>query len=679
MADSSPHGWLHAVETAVLVGAGGLAAAATLPAAGVPAWVLPTAEVVAGFAVAAPVAHARRVTLARYSASMGVFLGAWTAWAEITRLWSLPVISGWIIGMIVFAPAAAVAARSRASEDSLLEAGEARRAALTGGAWFTPDDDEDKEDDEDADSGLPGVSEQQAAEDAPEMRRFETMFANAGCKEVRVLSLSEERAGRMLRLELPRSGQVTLASLKGIAPNIEVILRLREGCAEFETGAHSGEVIMRLRERDVFGANQGIGPEHRAVTINDPFAIGIQEDGSILKVRYRELHMMIIGATGMGKSNLLNVILSQLCNMVDTVVWVIDMKGGRTARPWLQAYAEGRARYPALDWVATTREEAALMMDAFEGAIAARMNSGVGGSKITPSASMPQIVLVCDEMAVLFSSDRGGRLEVGEGAMTNQQFLRKAEGAVQLGRSEAASTLWATQRGTNSMAGSGDLKAGCRMRIALGAATEAELRYSVPDARISSKQLAYMATNPGVGVVTVTSNTSGLVKFFWCDHIEGECSEGANVGCVAACPVYQSSLLVGGLRPRLDQLTARPLGEAYSRRWERSSTLLDQAAGRGMATMLADGDPAKFEEVLRGGGMQDPEKVHPARRRYREILSARGTLGATPKVLLERLQEEGLDIARETLSRWLSADQAAGLVHNPDYARWKYGPGPDGS
>jgi hypothetical protein len=301
------------------------------------------------------------------------------------------------------------------------------------------------------------------------------------------------------------------------------------------------------------------------------------------------------------------------------------------------------------------------------------MNSGIGGSKITPSASMPQIILICDETADLLGCLRGSRKDVGESGTTNAQLIKLAEEIAQKGRSEAASTAWATQRGTNDMSGSGTLKSLCKLRIALGASTESDLRYVIPDARIAQKQLSTMATTPGVGIVAVGRRSSMLSKFFWHDHIDGQCSENGNEGCVSSCPVYLTSIDVGSIRPRLDKITAEPLGEVYAERWQRAEHLLRRPVPAG-GVAVADVDTSTFDDIVRGE-FDQAEKINPARRRMREILSSQGVRGSTPGRILTMLESEGLGVARETLQRWLAADASEGILHSADFGRWVIGPG----
>jgi hypothetical protein len=72
-----------------------------------------------------------------------------------------------------------------------------------------------------------------------------------------------------------------------------------------------------------------------------------------------------------------------------------------------------------------------------------------------------------------------------------------------------------------------------------------------------------------------------------------------------------------------------------------------------------------------GTGLADG--IHPARARLRELLAERGEQGATAGTLWDLLRAEGHGVARETLHRWLAADERAGLVRRPEQPRRKTG------
>lgn len=653
----------HAAEAITLAAVAGLAAEALLPGSGAPSWVLPATEIIAGWGGAAVAwSGGKGWFLPGYLAAYGSLLGTWTIFAEQAGLWTGATLGSWLAGLAVLSPVGLVAALRRRDK--------------------TPQ--------------LPPALVQATIEPDPlaiEMAKFEHLLAEVlpELKEpVKVVGLEETVAGRVLRLRLPRSGGVTVTTLADKARVIEVMLQAQEGAVGFELGDHSGDVIMRVRERDGLKDAATLTPDLRARTINEAIVMGRQEDGSWLKMLFRETHALVVGTTGSGKSNWINVLIAQLASCNDTIIWVIDMKEGRAAKPWFQAWEDGRAAAPPIDWVATTREEAWLMMEAVLAAAQVRSRSGIGGNKIIPNPALPEICLVVDETAVLFGSERGGRLEVGEAGHTNAQFIAKEDAILQTGRSEAVVGVLATQRGTNSMAGSGDSKANLTTRVALKPATLAELQYVIPDvAGLASKQMAYLCNTPGVGLVAQGSHHSGITKFLHHDHIEGECGKDhARPHCAPGCPVYQSALDSGNIRPSLDPMTANALGEAYANRWRRAA---ETGVVRVPLSVLQGGRSPRvsiegFDEIV--SGVRDPEKdLHPDRIRYREFLASRGAMGATPKIIWEYLEEQGIadgrdpqenrshTVTRECLQRWMREDEGFGIVHNPDAGRWKSGPG----
>ncbi|WP_460521708.1 hypothetical protein [Flindersiella endophytica] len=81
---------------------------------------------------------------------------------------------------------------------------------------------------------------------------------------------------------------------------------------------------------------------------------------------------------------------------------MIDGKGRRTARPWLQPWFEGRTHRPVIDCVATSQAEVDKMLRAAEAVIDYRANSAAGGEKITPTPQLPEVMILCEEVALIF-------------------------------------------------------------------------------------------------------------------------------------------------------------------------------------------------------------------------------------------------------------------------------------
>ena len=270
---------------------------------------------------------------------------------------------------------------------------------------------------------------------------------------------TETRSGQTIRLGLPPSGKVRYGTLAEATERIEIAARLRRGAVRVERGGRADEVLLHVAERDVLAEAIPLPDDSEPLTVNQPLPVGLHEDGTVCTVTLREVAALIVGLRGSGKSNLINVLIAQLSRCADTVIFMIDLKGGRTALPWLRPWLEGRAARPVIDWVATTREEAERMLRAVLRGIDARAHSGAGGEKITPSPGLPAVILIVEEVAVIFGMNSGPRTSL-EGT-TNATLAGLGTQVTQLGRSEAIDPVLVTQRGAVTMIGSADLKSQC--------------------------------------------------------------------------------------------------------------------------------------------------------------------------------------------------------------------------
>jgi hypothetical protein len=668
----------HPAETIGLAAVAALGLEAVLTEAGAPGWVLPASEILASSGAAVVTwSFTGRKVFPLYMSSLGAFLGGWTAWAGQAGLWHWGTFAPLLAGTAAFIPLGVAAWHKRkappAPEPLML-------SAVPEPVMIAPEPDDN------------------------EIQRelFATMFLDHGISAgndpfsgepvpVLVTELTEERWGRQVRITLPKSGNDTIEDFRAKVKNFEVPLNVQEGAVSFATGATASEVIMKVRERDGMAATATLTPELRATTVNEEFIIGVQEDGSYLRVTVRESHIMIIGIMGSGKSNLLNVLIAQLASMVDTVIWMIDMKGGRAGKPWFQAWSEGKAAAPPIDWLATTRDEAEKMITALRTAVDARSNSGVGMNKIIPSPARPQIIFICDEMADLFGdSTAPTRNELGDDPKLNAWFQKQGVWLTQHARSEAVTTAWASQRGTNGMSGTGDMKANIDVSIALKPKKASDLQYILEDVpNFAARQVSLLTRTPGVGMLARGPNNSQITKFLHHDHIERVCgTDEASPRCPDRCPVYRTEVEVGPVRPRLDRMTAQALGSDYAQRWARASRngvikvpAMALSGGSAMHGYSGGNGSEGFERVLAEGGVTDPDKEpHPGKTRMRSLLAASPYGLSVAKLSMALKDEMGEDApVRETIHRWLREDQKAKLVHHPRYRCWMAGDGPNAS
>jgi hypothetical protein len=565
----------------------------------------------AGVVVVAAVLGTRSWWSAGYASACGVAASGWLAFAFTSR----PV--SWPPGVALAVPAAGLIAlypvirarEHRAAQDALRAAEEAARAR--------------------------------------EQRRWPDLIARIGHPGVRFAGQEDSLAGYKVHLRLPGSGRVTYSALAPATEQLEVAARLRHGSLRFERGDQAHKVILHVAERDVLAETVPLPDEHGTLSITRPIPVGLFEDGQVCAVTLREVAALIVGLRGSGKSNLLAVLLAQLARCPDVLVFVIDLKGGRMAAPWIEPWLAGRSVKPVVDWLATDREEAERMLRALLRAVNARSRSGSGGEKITPSRQQPAILLVCDEIAVILGVGMGGPRSPLEG-VTNTALAGLATQLVMTGRSEAIDLVMATQRGTVTMTGSADLKSQCALRIGLGVASEADARLIIPDDIRIAADLARLR-HPGSGIVQQGKNGRVVpVKFYRIEHEQ--------IGYIAE--------EFGPVRPGPDKLLEDALGEDYATRWQPHRVA--RIPGVGSRPLVPAGSPA-----LNG-------HAEPGRTQMMVMLKSAGIRGMTIRGISDQLAADGREVAHQTIHRWLTEEAAAGRVESASYGRWKWRDRPQG-
>jgi DNA-binding transcriptional ArsR family regulator len=622
-----PEHWRHAAEVVPLVTAALFAAAAGSHALRLPWWMLPSGVLAAAVAalLATAMITAAGIPIA-FAAAAGLLAVSWTVHAALTTPWSAASVFTLVIpavGLGIFYPVI------RGHHAHALAA--ARRDA-------------------------------EAARLASEARRWPDLLARLGAKGITVADQAETRSGHTYRLALPTSGKVTFATLEGLCDKLEAAARLRDGAIQFARGAHAGEVFMNVAENDILEQVIPYPSDLSDLTVCEPVPVGLMEDGTLTQLTLREICVLIVGLRGAGKSNLVNVLLAQLGRCVDVVIFCIDMKGGRAAMPWVRPWLEGRSPRPVIDWVATTRDEAERMLAALLAAIDTRSRSGEGGEKITPSAGMPAVILLVDELAIIFGEHTGPKSR-SEGT-TNRQLASMGTQIVQTGRSEAIDLIAATQRATVTMTGGGDFKSQFKIRIGLGVASQQDAASIIPDNSSVARVLARLQ-HPGSGILSDKAHPMVPVKFYRLEY--------KDVDAIAA--------EFGHRRPQPDDVLERALGEDYARRWDadRAGHLAGYSRA---AARWADDKPLKnvdvsreFDAITEGfdvGVDEDQAAVHPARKRMLELLRAKGVMGMTPRAIEAQLDADLLGVARQTIMRWLKEELEAGHVEKGGYGRWKW-------
>jgi hypothetical protein len=373
-------------------------------------------------------------------------------------------------------------------------------------------------------------------------------------------------------------------------------------------------------------------------------------------------HLYLVGESCIPthNSNLLNVLLAQLVRCVDVLIFCIDMKY-RLVMPWAMPYLEDEGHGRAVDWAATDRHEAEVMLRAFVRGIEARAAAGAGEEKIQPSPHQPAVFLVIDEIASIFGIGTGPRSSM-EGT-TNTTLAGIGTDAVRLGRSEAMDLIAASQRGTVTMLGSGDFKSQFPLRIGLRVQNEAEAQAVIPDDPHAAKILASLR-HEGTGLVQWNEGRLMRVKFFR----------------ITPQQVSEVARRYGPMKPDPEQVLVDAFGEEYVTRWDRFRATRKAAVPPGRPgaqppvprqfdpraarpTAGRDAMPRKAEPRSAGAGSAGPGPPLPAtRRRIQGYIGRSGKRGVTLRMILNLLDTEHLYVDEHTIRRWLNDDIHRGLL-----------------
>jgi len=198
------------------------------------------------------------------------------------------------------------------------------------------------------------------------------------------------------------AGHQTIATVEQIVPLIESALAgyvPHGGIRIAKVTGNPSLVLVHLRRSNPLAA-QPIRwtPDLVPQSITEPAAIGMDEQGRWKRVKLL-VNWLIIGRTRSGKSNQLSLMLAAITSCPDAAPpWLIAMKGGRAARPWMEA----------LGWPATTIPEARILLRTAVAEIEARgMHAYDGAEQVEPSEECPAIFVVIDEANGVTSEGNG--------------------------------------------------------------------------------------------------------------------------------------------------------------------------------------------------------------------------------------------------------------------------------
>lgn len=371
--------------------------------------------------------------------------------------------------------------------------------------------------------------------------------------EVVGVGLWSQGTGYTLTLRLPLGG-FSWRDLADYADRLAEDARLPADCGITIKGTkRRGIAEMLVVHRNVMSETHLAPRDYSPASIYDKAPIGFLPDGIIIKLALKWVWMCLIGQTDSGKSSMLHLVNTYLVRCVDALVWHIDIGGGGgISRPWVAPWHEGRAARPAVDWAATTVEEAELMCRAAIAIIEGRKRhyaDQLDNGKVRCSPEVPHIVVVSDETANLPERIKG--------------LLTQAN---QTGRAAGVRGITCALRGTAD-----DLPTAIRKhsRVRIG------MRVSDAD------EIRYLFDRPGkVDPALADDQGSG-----WIEHQE-EDTDGKSIGQKYLTPfkaffmpdtqIDEAAIAVAPLRPDLDAPSVALADSvsrsvrAYSDRWERT-------------------------------------------------------------------------------------------------------------
>lgn len=253
------------------------------------------------------------------------------------------------------------------------------------------------------------------------------------CKDIQIPGIQDfphqtpdgRRVGYTLEVHLPAGGhswetihraQQRIMNDADLAPGCDINTRM---------GRTRRIALVDVTEVNVLNQEIQYPTDYSPLSIYDPIPAMVSRAGAVAGPELREKNCAIFGEGGSGKSNTAQVFGACVARMNDALLCDIDVTGVRLSMPLIRAYLDGRAKNPAVWWVASDKQEANLLLRALDRAAIARNNGcndlkfDAGDDKIPISPQTPQFLLRCDEIKHLVSIGADDNLRDGVRKVTD--------------------------------------------------------------------------------------------------------------------------------------------------------------------------------------------------------------------------------------------------------------------
>lgn len=601
-------------------------------------------------------------SMAAYLAVFGAVLTGWLAAARLAGPWHATVIFALVLPMAALIPMGVTVIRRHRDR--------AKRTAST------------------------GIDTMHVRE----CRYWEGLLAKLGCANVTVKDITLVDGGRIVHCRLNKAAdgrRISSVPDVDMARQIAVQRRLRPGSVYIDAepeGLTAADFTIHIREKAGPRLTRFLPADNSPISINNQFPVGVLDTGRPWRMKLREIVTFICGVRGSGKSTLLNVIIAQLARMPDALIFVIDLKGGQETMAWLLPWLQGIVDKPVIHWLATTREEADIMLDALLRAGVARAESGRYGKKLRPGIyridgvdeMCPGIIVVCDETAEM----TGHRLR--DDGVSSSQLSTKLVRISERFRSVAIDPVVAAVRAVVDVTGNSGIKAMSELTIGMKVRTVQEGQAIFHDDYRAAQALARLK-DKGMFIPKEASQLFPPVHGY--NITDGTPLDDGTPTEDLITPV---AIACAARRPDPEQLIVDAMNQvrvtvddqdrgAYEARWELPhirellASWKQQAGIRDRQPPVHREEPAgddfdaivatSLSDVFDKNSLvprddDEPDYVmEPRLKRMCELLIERGTRGYQPALLEDKLAAEGKDVHRGTLMKWLKMAVEKGWVY----------------
>ncbi|CAM5735948.1 hypothetical protein STENM223S_06617 [Streptomyces tendae] len=360
---------------------------------------------------------------------------------------------------------------------------------------------------------------------------------------------------------------------------------------------------------NVLAEERTLPSDYTPLSIYTGIPWGYRTNAEAICVFLREQCALVVGPTGSGKTNMVHVILAGFARAADVLTWVIDLNAGSAGLPWARpAFDTNGAPVdgvrPGVDWLASTYEEAVLMLDA---ALAVGLRRKVtyqglmaqaNADQLPISAKIPQIMLVVDEGAeILTSTDRNMK-----------DLAKKILEVIRMLRAMGVRTVLTALGATGSVLGNLMIRREAKARVCLtGGETEGmDLSKVFPGARgLRPDQAPYK----GAGFMGTPESAAALSRSGAFSRTRSATS---STPPPTSIPPWTRS------RPGRPGPPARPGGDADRTAWMRDTNHAPNT--------VADEQPSASGGGLKLSALRGSRR----RRRWRGSSASRSTRSSTP-------------------------------------------------